>query len=638
MIPMWKCRQVVWRCFLWAPVLSLAVCWVVAAGDAAYAQTTERVSVASDGSEANLSSHMPAIGGDGRYVAFHSAASNLVGSDTNEREDVFVHDRQTGATERVSVASDGSESDGGILGARQPAINADGRYVAFCSDASDLVAGDTNGCDDIFVHDRQTGATERVSVASDGSEGDYPSTYSLAISGDGRYVAFGSQATNLVAGDTNSTWDVFLHDRQTGVTERVSVASDGSESNGPSYYMSVSGDGRYVAFDSNASDLVAGDTNGDRDTFVHDRQTGATTRVSVASDGSEANGTSWRPSISADGRYVAFDSTAPDLVGGDTNGFTDVFVHDRQTGATVRVSVTGDGGAANGSSFEAAMSADGGDVAFVSTASNLVTGDTNSAEDIFLYKLQTGAIERVSVAGDGTQANSTTFNCTIGNDGSCIAFESGASNLVEWDANGSADVFVRQRGEDAIFPDVPLNHWANAEVEACFHVGIVGGYPDGTYQPGNAVTRDQMAVYISRALAGGDENVPEFIQTPAFPDVPEEHWALDYVEYAVDQNVVAGYDDGTYRPEYEVTRDQMAVYVARALVAPTGEAVLINYIPADPVNFPDVLSDFWAYTHVEYCVENGVVQGYDDGYYRPEYVVTRDQMAVYVARAFGLGL
>jgi hypothetical protein len=222
---------------------------------------------------------------------------------------------------------------------------------------------------------------------------------------------------------------------------------------------------------------------------------------------------------------------------------------------------------------------------------------------------------------------------------------------------GQADIFVVSNGDGSAanltnrpdgfdaypsaisystFWDVPSGHWAYFEIEACQRAGIVSGYGDATYQPDRAVNRDQMAVYISPAVADGDENVPEFTDTPSFPDVDEAHWALDYIEYAVSQNVVAGYGDGTYHPEYEVTRDQMAVYVARSLVAPEGEAGLADYIPADPRNFPDVASDFWSYRHVEYCVENGVVAGYLDGYYHPEYAVTRDQMAVYVARAFGL--
>jgi hypothetical protein len=186
------------------------------------------------------------------------------------------------------------------------------------------------------------------------------------------------------------------------------------------------------------------------------------------------------------------------------------------------------------------------------------------------------------------------------------------------------------------FPDVLPYHWAYQEIEACSDAGIVAGYGDGRYHGEWPVTRDQMAVYVSRALAEGDDNVPEHTAAPTFPDVAEGSWALDYVEYAAGQNVVAGYDDGTYRPEYHVTRDQMAVYVARALVAPTGDAALADYVPADPRDFPDADSDFWAYTHIEYCVENGVVQGYGDGNYHPEYVVTRDQMAVYIARAFEL--
>ncbi len=186
------------------------------------------------------------------------------------------------------------------------------------------------------------------------------------------------------------------------------------------------------------------------------------------------------------------------------------------------------------------------------------------------------------------------------------------------------------------FDDVVCGHWACAEISACSEASIVGGYPDGLYHPEYAVTRDQMAVFVSRALAGGDENVPEAPTGPSFVDVPPDHWAYDYIEYAVAENVVQGYPEGDYRPLFEVTRGQMAVYVARAMAAPYGEEGLADYVPADPRNFPDVPDTFWAYTHVEYCVEYGVVSGYGDGLYHPERVVTRDQMAVYIARAFDL--
>lgn len=187
-----------------------------------------------------------------------------------------------------------------------------------------------------------------------------------------------------------------------------------------------------------------------------------------------------------------------------------------------------------------------------------------------------------------------------------------------------------------IFDDVPLDDWAYEQVRGCVDNGIVSGYDDGTYHPEYAVTRDQMAVYTARALAGGDSNVPEFTGTPTFPDATDTQWAHKYIEYAVEQGVVAGYDDGDYHPDYQVDRGQMAVYIARSIVAPSGEAGLSDYVPSDPRNFPDVDSDFWAYKHIEFCVEHGVVNGYDDGDYHPEIVVTRDQMAVYVARAFGL--
>jgi hypothetical protein len=182
------------------------------------------------------------------------------------------------------------------------------------------------------------------------------------------------------------------------------------------------------------------------------------------------------------------------------------------------------------------------------------------------------------------------------------------------------------------FSDVPVTHWAYLSVEACAAAAIVAGYPDGSYQPNMIVTRDQMAVYIARALAGGDANVPAFTGTPTFSDVPLEHWASKYVEYAVAQGVIGGYEDGTYRPTNQVDRGQMAVYVARALAGGDGNVPP----PSGDPTFPDVAADFWAFRHVEYCVAQGVVNGYEDGTYRPGNAVTRDQMAVYVQRAFGL--
>ncbi|HEC17763.1 MAG TPA: hypothetical protein ENI97_00270 [Gammaproteobacteria bacterium] len=380
---------------------------------------------------------------DGRYVAFSSDASNLVAGDSNGRTDVFLHDAQTGTTTRVSVDSAGGEGNQVSIA---PSISADGRYIAFMSAADNLVAGDSNVGWDVFLHDTQTGATTRISVDSAGGEGNGDSMLP-SISADGRFIAFMSVATNLVGGDTNGFTDIFLHDTQTGATTRVSVDAAGVESNDHSNRPALNEDGRYIAFTSEATNLVAGDGNGRTDIFLHDTQTGATTRVSVDSSGNEANGSSgrYRPAISADGRYIAFVSGATNLVTGDSNGRRDVFLHDTQTGTT-RVSVDSAGVEANfGSDNGPAISADGRYIAFSSGATNLVAGDTNGFTDIFLHDTQTGATNRVSVDAAGVESNGHSSYLAISADGSYVAFQSDASNLVANDTNGRRDVFRAPR-------------------------------------------------------------------------------------------------------------------------------------------------------------------------------------------------
>ena len=358
------------------------------------------VSVASDGAQANDTATEPAISGDGRYVAFSSNASNLAPDAPGIEAAIYVRDRVVDVTNIVSVASDGTQANSWSAA---PSISDDGRYVAFVSNGSNLVPDDTNqclfreaGCPDIFVHDRQTGETERVSVASDGTEGNGESS-EPAISADGRFVAFQSWASNLVSGDNNHHTDIFVHDRQTGETRRVSIASDGTEANHRSFRPAISADGRTVAFMSEASNLVAGDTNicvtpaGMRscyDVFVHDRQTGKTTRVSIASDGTEGNGDVGYPgalSLSADGRYVAFISEASNLAAGDTNGVADYFIHDRVSGETRLLAAAVDAAAASLSGFEADFSGDGRHFVFVSESQDLVTHDGDDFTYIYLY-------------------------------------------------------------------------------------------------------------------------------------------------------------------------------------------------------------------------------------------------------------
>jgi Tol biopolymer transport system component len=406
---------------------------------------TTRVSVSSSGRQGNNESGAPSISANGRFVAFASDASNLVPGDTNDGIDVFVRDLRTGETRRVSVSSSGAQ---GNHRSGAPSISADGRFVAFWSYASNLVDGDTNRSRDVFVHDLRTGETRRVSVSSSGAQAN-GSSFNPSISADGRFVAFVSPASNLVDGDTNGAYDVFVHDLRTGETRRVSVSSSGAQANKLfSLNPSISTDGRFVAFESQASNLVPGDTNRANDVFVHDLRTDKTRRVSVSSSGAQANGSGFfplsaYPSISADGRFVAFDSPAPNLVRRDTNRRPDVFIHDLRTGETRLVSVSSRGRQGNKKSFNPSISAAGHFVAFKSYATDLVRHDTNASRDVFVHGLRTGKARRVSVSSRGRQGNKDSGTPSISADGRFVAFASDAPNLVPGDTNRAFDVFRR---------------------------------------------------------------------------------------------------------------------------------------------------------------------------------------------------
>jgi len=379
----------------------------------AAAQTTTRVSLSAGNTQGNFNSLWGVVSADGRYVAFQSTASNLVIGDLNgHMPDIFVRDLLTPTTLIVSVDSSGGSAD---LGSIAPSISADGRYIAFESDATNLVNGDTNGVRDIFVHDMQTGATTRMSVDSNGAQANAAS-YFASISADGRYVAFESDATNLAPGDRNGARDVFVHDRQTGATVRASTNSNGGGGNAASSWAAISADGRYVAFMSDATNLAPGDTNGVSDVFVKDLLTGTTTRASVDSSGVQGNAPSTSPSISGDGRVVAFASDATNLVVNDTNGATDVFVRELATGLTSRASIDSSGAQANSVSLmqgNAQLSADGRFIAFESPATNLVPGDNNNFWDVFMRDRGTVSAFAASCFGDGSAAV-----CPCNNNGS----------------------------------------------------------------------------------------------------------------------------------------------------------------------------------------------------------------------------
>ena len=467
--------------------IAVAIGTVLAAADLAPAQQTKRVSLDSSGAQANRWSVRSSLAADGRRIAFASDATNLAAGDTNAIADIFVRDVATGVVERVSVDSSGAQSNGVSEG---PALSADGSVVAFFSFASNLVAGDNNGRNDVFARDLATGVTELVSVDSSGNPANGHS-YRMALSTDGRFVAFESQATNLVASDTNSRVDIFVRDRATGTTERVSVDSAGAEANGESTLPSISADGRFVAFFSYATNLVAGDTNAFSDVFVRDRATGTTERVSVDSSGAQGDGDSVTPALSADGNAVAFFSRATTLVPNDTNFLVDLFVHDRTTGTTERDSVDSAGNESNNDSGGSlnhgpALSADGRFVAFESMATNLIASDTNGTLDVFVRDRASGATKRVSVDTSGAESDDASELDSMTQDGGIVSFSSVATNLVAGDTNGCDDVFVY---------DSCVARWTN------YGAGLAGTHGVPAITPGqNPVLGATITVSVDNSL------------------------------------------------------------------------------------------------------------------------------------------
>lgn len=464
---------------------------------------TSLTSVTHDGVSGDFWSDRPSISADGRYVLFLSQATNGVGDDTNDYTDVFLRDRISRTTTRVSLGESGQQGAYGAFNGLH-SLSEDGRYVAFESFSPNLVPEDKRpGLEDIFVRDLVGRKTELLTVSSSGEQGsysrayvnDYPPAPAASISADGRFVAFHSWFLNLVPKDTNycpdfgaqngyqlSTTgcpDIFVRDLRAKTTTLVSVTSstgsgpwlrccptiwiggsnEGHSGNGASYVPVISSNGRFVAFYSEASDLVPNDNNESGDFFVHDINAKRTTRVSVSSSGGEAIAGSsvripnqpnrhwgeapgWRSSISADGRYVAFSSMAPNLVTNDTNLSSDVFLHDRLTSTTTRVSVASSGLEGNENSFYPDISPDGRYVAFASWASNLVARDTNDLQDIFVHDRVTRTTARLSVSESGEQGNGVSSMPALSADGRFIAFSSFASNFVAWDRNEARDVFV----------------------------------------------------------------------------------------------------------------------------------------------------------------------------------------------------
>jgi Tol biopolymer transport system component len=427
-----------------AGVLALAV--APTAGATSLPDRTFRVSVAPDMRQLDGDSGDTSLSANGQIIGFTSTASRFMPGDANgSTRDVFTFDVATGQRRLISSASGGANGP-----SSSPALSADGARVAFVSSASNLVSGDGNGVADVFLTDRD-GKVVRVSVAADGDDANGPSS-NPDISADGRYVVFESAASNLVAGDANGAPDVFVRDLQTGTTKLVSAARGSGTGNGASGAPAISAGGRFVSFASQASNLVAGDGNGVGDVFVRDLARGRTERVSIDSHGRQQNAAVEAPfqqvsDVSGNGRYVVFDSDATNLVRQDANQHTDVFLRDRRRHTTVLVSASTLNVQGNNDSFSPLISSDGRIVAFQSLASNMAPGD-GPREDVFVRDLRQRTTSVVGVADDGSPRAPELVaqllqRPALSADGRIAAFSSTAPNLVAGDTNGREDVFLR---------------------------------------------------------------------------------------------------------------------------------------------------------------------------------------------------
>lgn len=404
----------------------------------------ERISIADGGVEANAGSDQPAVSDDGQVIAFRSNASNLVAGDTNDWSDVFVRDLSGGTTAIVSLQPDGSETPDF---SSRPSISDDGRFVAFEGKSA------VNNQIQAALADLQNGTVEHL-LPREVNNGPQPANQAqveLEISGNGQFIGLRSRGTfsnvwpdsiRPPADDQNGAFDVFVYDHitePTPVLERISRDSAGTGSDADSRWPALSDDGRLVAFMS-YSEILTSDGNNRPDIFVKDRQTGVLERVSTPDGVIVANGASFNPAVSADADVIAFRSEASNLVPGDSNGRWDIFVRVRSSATTERISVASDGSQADHNSLEASVSDDGRYVAFRSMASNLAAGDTNGRDDIFVHDRVDDLTARVGQPAGG-ESNGHSANPKISGDGAWIVFVSEASNLVPGDDNASRDVF-----------------------------------------------------------------------------------------------------------------------------------------------------------------------------------------------------
>jgi Tol biopolymer transport system component len=400
--------------------------------------TTRILSLRYDGTSTTENNNAPTISDNGRYVAYNTEDRYLLGPDKMACCQVIRYDRRTKVKEVVSVNRKGSPVRGG---GNEPVMTADGNLVAFWSSSPRLVRDDPRDFRDVFVRDMTKGKTTLISRTPDGKPANGDS-FMPSISADGTRIAYASAATNLASGDTNQVIDVFLYDAKTGKTTLISRGLNGKSALGESLQPEISADGSHVVYSSSADNIVDGDHNGLDDVFSYDIAAKTTQIMSVAEDGTAANGGSFNPSVSGDGLFVTFWSFASNLAPNDKNEQGDVFVRTTDSPKITLVSHTPDGFSGDGESDDPTISTDGRTIAFQSAATDLDPADTNGFTDVYRYDLGTGQVVIVSTARDGSPANDSSFIPSLSSNGALIAFESVASNLVRGDTNTMVDVFV----------------------------------------------------------------------------------------------------------------------------------------------------------------------------------------------------
>lgn len=379
--------------------------------------------------------------GTGKFVAFRSSATVLDDRCNSGLNHIFVRDRTAQTTRCISVNSNGNQ---GNQDSDAPSVSSDGQFIAFDSKATDLAGKCDNGASHIFVHDRVARTTRCVSINSNGNQGNLDS-HAPSISSDGRFIAFHSAATNLSGGKCNNGFiHVFVHDLTAGTTTCVSVHSNGAEGDSNSFDPSISANGELVVFHSTAANLTGRCSNGNSHIYLHNRLSDNTSCVSVDSDETESNGNSSLPKISGDGLFVVFQSDATNLTPQCNNGFAQIYIRDLADDRTFCASRDSNGNQGNNDSVQPSISSVGRFIAFSSPATNLVSNRcTGGNKQIFIRDRTQDKTTCASLGPKNVEGNGDSENPSISGDGKVVSFESNSSNLVKKDGNNLSDVFAR---------------------------------------------------------------------------------------------------------------------------------------------------------------------------------------------------